>query len=75
MYYIILCEIATGIILELDGKTRFLKTETNSQPYITFENLKEAEDKANIFVLENQDLEIAIYDHAWELKKRVTKEK
>lgn len=24
MYYIILCEIATGILLKLDGKTRYL---------------------------------------------------
>lgn len=71
MYYIIMCEIATGIILELDGKTRFIKTETNIRPSLSFDNIKEAEEKANIFVLENHDLEIGIYDETWSFIKRV----
>lgn len=71
MYYIIFCEKETGIILELDGKTRFVKTENNSRPYISFENLQEAEERANILVSEKQYLEIGIYDDTWEFIKRI----
>ncbi|SHF74581.1 hypothetical protein [Flavobacterium defluvii] len=75
MYYIILCEIATGIVLELDGKTRFVETDADNLPHISFENLKKAEERADMLVLENQDLEIAIYDENWKFIKRVTKKR
>jgi len=73
MYYIIICEKATGIILELDGKTRFIKTDTNTRPSISFDNISEAEDKAHILVMENDNLEIGIYDATWSFIKRVIK--
>lgn len=74
MYYLIMCEIATGIILELDGKTRFLKTDTNVRPSISFDTLKEAEERAKFLVFENYDLEIGIYDDTWSFIKRIIKE-
>ncbi|KAF2514260.1 hypothetical protein [Flavobacterium foetidum] len=70
MYNLVFCEKATGIILEIDGKTRFLKSETNSRPFLSFENIQEAESKANDLLIKNDNLEISIYDSNWNFIKR-----
>ncbi|AWK02843.1 hypothetical protein HYN56_00890 [Flavobacterium crocinum] len=69
MYNLILCEKATGIILELDGKTRFLKSETNSRPFLSFEDIEDAENKANNLISKNDNLEIGMYDSNWNFIK------
>ncbi|HEU0126846.1 MAG TPA: hypothetical protein VFQ56_11095 [Flavobacterium sp.] len=74
MYQIILCEKATGIVLELDGKTRYHAGENNKRPSFSFDNLLEAENKAYDLINVNSDLEIAIYDCNWEYIKTITKE-
>lgn len=73
MYHLILCEKATGILLELDGKTRFLKTETNERPSLNFENIEDAENIANNLIIKNESLEIAIYDFNWSFIKTISK--
>lgn len=74
MYQIILCEKATGIVLELDGKTRYQAGTNNTHPSFSFDNLLKAENKAYDLVNANTDLEIGIYDGNWEFVKRITKE-
>jgi len=58
MYHLILCEKATGIVLEVDGKTKFLKTETNERPFLKFENIEKAKDEANNLINKNDSLEL-----------------
>ncbi|ABQ03209.1 MULTISPECIES: hypothetical protein [Flavobacterium] len=60
MYQIILCEKATGIILELDGKTRYSYDGINDFPPTFFASLEEAEDKADALLKENNTIEIQI---------------
>lgn len=74
MYHLILCEKATGIVLELDGKTKFLKTETSERPSLKFENIEKAKDEANNLINKNDSLEIVIYDSNWNFLKRIVKE-
>ncbi|GAA3780570.1 hypothetical protein [Flavobacterium ginsengiterrae] len=71
MYRIILCEKATGIVLELDGKTRFSNNDTNSPlPSMTFNTIEEAEDMAAALIKENSTLEIGIYKNDETFVKR-----
>lgn len=71
MYQIILCEKATGIILELDGKTRYQAIEENMCPTLSFETLKEAEEKAHDLLKSNIDLEITINSNGEFIKRIV----
>jgi len=74
MYYLILCEKATGILLELDDKTRFLKNEKNERPSLNFENIEDAENKANNLISKDENLEVSIYDLNWSFIKKICKE-
>ncbi|MGU3376135.1 hypothetical protein [Chryseobacterium sp. M5A1_1a] len=70
MYYVILCEASTGILLELDAKTKFIKTEVNTRPYLIFDSLDKAEKKAFELIDDNNNLEVGIYDSEWSFIKR-----
>ena len=71
MYHIIICEKTTGIVLELDRKTHFNKTNTNIRPSINFSTLEKAEGKAVSLVKNANDIEIVIYDENWSFIKLI----
>lgn len=72
MYHIVICEHATGIVLELDGKTRFKDLVKKSDyPCMTFSDLERAEKKASEIVNANHSLEVSIYTESKECIKTI----
>lgn len=62
MYHIVICEYKTGIVLEIDCKTRFNDLERNGNyPSIPFLDLDSAEQEALNMIKNNKDLEVSIY--------------
>lgn len=61
MYFIMICEYRTGIILELDCKTRFNDFDGQGNiPRLPFFDLESAEKKAAEIVKSNSQLEVSI---------------
>ncbi|MFC4479218.1 hypothetical protein [Flavobacterium chungangensis] len=61
MYFIMICEYRTGIILELDCKTRFNDFDGQGNiPRLPFFDLESAEKKAAEIVKNNNELEVSI---------------
>ena len=75
MYHIVICERSTGIVLELDFKTRFNSTENKKEyPRINFESIDIAELKALEIINYYNHLEVSIYSNDKEFIKRVVYE-
>jgi len=61
MYFIFVCEYRTGIILELDFKTRFNDFDGKGNiPKLLFRDLESAENKAMEIIIGNNELEVTI---------------
>ncbi|WDF65355.1 hypothetical protein [Flavobacterium sp. KACC 22763] len=61
MYFIMICEYRTGIILELDCKTRFNDFDGQGNiPRLSFFDLESAEKKAVELIKSNNELEVSI---------------
>lgn len=61
MYFIVICEYRTGIILELDCKTRFNDFDGQGNiPRLPFFDLESAERKAVELIKRNNELEVTI---------------
>lgn len=72
MYHIVICENNTGIVLEIDGKTRFNDFEKKGNyPSISFLDLDSAEEEALDIINKNNNLEVSIYTENKEFVKRL----
>jgi hypothetical protein len=72
MYHIVICEYSTGIVLEIDGKTRFNNLERNGNyPSISFLDLDSAEEEALNIIKNKKHLEVSIYKDTKEFVKRL----
>ncbi|MCB2410537.1 hypothetical protein [Hymenobacter lucidus] len=62
-HYLMLCEVATGIVMNPDGQTRFLNfTGAMEVPYIKVDSLSRAVNLALGIIIMYPKLEVTIYD-------------
>ena len=62
-HYRLLCEVATGIVLNTDGETRFQNHYgTTELPYIEAKSLEEAQYWAMDMLIMYPGVEVTIYD-------------
>ena len=62
-YYLLLCERATGIILQPDCATRFQRMDdTTELPYVPVASLEDAESRARGIAIMYPEVEVSLWD-------------
>lgn len=69
-HFVILTELKTGIVLDLNGKYNL---NSEDYPVLLFNTLKEAKEFAELKISENSEVECVIYNHKQEFIEMVSK--